>query len=45
VAPDVPPLDPGLRPNGSTFKSVYFTPEQVEGEMPHWVQIFSRLFR
>jgi ABC-type Fe3+ transport system substrate-binding protein len=45
VAPDVPPLDPKLRPNGTTFKAIYFTPEQVEDSMPRWMKIFSQYFR
>jgi iron(III) transport system substrate-binding protein len=45
VAPDIAPLDPRIRPNGKTFRAGFFTPEEVDEAMPHWVDVFKDIFR
>jgi len=45
AAPDVPPRDPHMRPDGKTFQGIFFTPERVDAGMPHWMQIFEEIFR
>jgi ABC-type Fe3+ transport system substrate-binding protein len=44
VAPDVPPRNPALRPDGKTFRAIFFTPEQIEASMPHWMEVFKDTF-
>ena len=43
--PDVPALDPELKPEGGKFRSRFFSPEETAAKMPHWKQIYDRLFR
>jgi iron(III) transport system substrate-binding protein len=43
--PNIPPKVKGLRPNGTTFKAIYFTPEQLTDNMPKWASIYNQLFR
>ncbi|HWG04502.1 MAG TPA: extracellular solute-binding protein [Beijerinckiaceae bacterium] len=45
VHPDVPPGEPGLRPDGVKFRAVYFTPEQLDQRLPKWTEIFNDIFR
>ena len=45
VDPNVPPLEPRLRPDGQTFRATFFTPEQIDAAMPRWFQTFKDLFR
>ena len=45
VDPAVAPKNPGLRPDGDKFKAVYMSPEQIDSDMPKWVQIYADLFR
>jgi len=45
AAPDVPPRDPRMRPDGKTFRGIFFTPDRVDAEMKHWMQTFDQLFR
>jgi iron(III) transport system substrate-binding protein len=45
VDPKVPPRDPGLRPDGVTFRGITVTPEQIDASMPKWVGIYNDLFR
>jgi ABC-type Fe3+ transport system substrate-binding protein len=45
VAPNVPPLDPSLRPDGIKWRAINFTPEQAVAAMPHWTEIYNQLFR
>jgi ABC-type Fe3+ transport system substrate-binding protein len=45
VDPDVPPRDPTLRPDGVAFQAIYFTPEQVASNMPHWLEVYNDVFR
>lgn len=45
VAPDVPPRNPALRPDGMTFRAIFFSPEAIDQSMPHWAEIFGEIFR
>ncbi len=45
VHPDVRPGDPSLRPDGETFRAIYFTPEQLDEALPAWNRIFNEIFR
>jgi ABC-type Fe3+ transport system substrate-binding protein len=45
VDPEVPPKVPALRPDGVKFKAVYFTPEQIDSDMPKWASTYNQLFR
>jgi len=45
VDPRIPPKDKDLRPNGKTFKAIYFTPEHIQSDMPKWNAVFQKLFR
>lgn len=45
VDPTVAIKDESLRPDGSRFRTVYMTPEQIDVAMPHWVDIQNKLFR
>ena len=44
VAPAIPPLEPKLRPDGKEFRGIFFTPEEIEMEMPHWTDVFNQVF-
>jgi ABC-type Fe3+ transport system substrate-binding protein len=43
--PAVPPRVESLRPDGTKFRAIYFTPETIEDSMPKWTRIFQDLFR
>jgi ABC-type Fe3+ transport system substrate-binding protein len=45
VAPSIPPREPKLRPDGTRFRAMFFTPEAVEAAMPRWMQVFNDTFR
>jgi ABC-type Fe3+ transport system substrate-binding protein len=45
VAPEVPPRNPALRPDGKTFRGIFFSPEEIDAEMPHWAEVYSEIFR
>ena len=45
VDPAVPPRDPSLRPDGTNFTAVWFTPEDIDTKMAGWLKIFKDLFR
>jgi ABC-type Fe3+ transport system substrate-binding protein len=45
VAPDVPPRDPALRPDGKSFRGIFFSPEQSDVSMPHWMDVYNEIFR
>jgi ABC-type Fe3+ transport system substrate-binding protein len=45
VDPEVAPKTPNLRPDGKTFDAIYFTPEQIDGDMPKWVALYNKYFR
>jgi iron(III) transport system substrate-binding protein len=44
VAPAIPPRDPHLRPDGKTFRAHFFTPEEIDTNMPHWVDVYKDIF-
>ena len=43
--PQVPPNDPKLLPASGGFRAVYFTPEEIDTQMPHWMKVYRELFR
>jgi iron(III) transport system substrate-binding protein len=45
VDPDIAPIEPRIRPDGKTFRAIYFTPEEVDASMDKWVKVFKDLFR
>lgn len=45
VLDSVPPKDPTLQPHQGGYKLIVKTPEQLEKEMPAWVDIYNQLFR
>jgi ABC-type Fe3+ transport system substrate-binding protein len=45
VAPDVPPREPALRPDGKSFRGIFFSPEEMDASMPHWLDVYSEIFR
>lgn len=45
IDPAVEPRDPGMRPDGVTFRASYFTPQQIDDSIPKWMGIYSSLFR
>jgi ABC-type Fe3+ transport system substrate-binding protein len=44
VASAIPPLEPKLRPDGKQFRGIFFTPEEIEAAMPHWMEVFNQVF-
>jgi ABC-type Fe3+ transport system substrate-binding protein len=44
VAPDVPPREPALRPDGKSFRGIFFSPEQMDASMPHWLDVYHDVF-
>ena len=45
IDPAVPIKEPSLRPNDTTYRSVYFTPEEIHENMPNWMAVFKDIFR
>jgi ABC-type Fe3+ transport system substrate-binding protein len=45
VAPDVPPREPALRPDEKSFRGIFFSPEQSDASMPHWLDVYNEIFR
>jgi iron(III) transport system substrate-binding protein len=45
VAPNVPPKDADLRPDGKTFRAIYFTPEKLDENVKRWMDIYSETLR
>jgi ABC-type Fe3+ transport system substrate-binding protein len=43
--PDVPALEPTLKPAEGKFRVHFFTPEQTEDNMPKWKQVSDEIFR
>ncbi|HWG04320.1 MAG TPA: extracellular solute-binding protein [Beijerinckiaceae bacterium] len=43
--PAVPPKDPSLTPQSGHFRATIFSPETLDAQMPHWGDVFHRLFR
>jgi hypothetical protein len=34
-----------MRPDGKTFRGIFFTPERVDAGMPSWMKTFDEIFR
>jgi ABC-type Fe3+ transport system substrate-binding protein len=45
VANDVAPKNPALKPDGTKFRAIYLTQDQLDAAMPKWVKVFGDLFR
>ena len=45
VDPQIAPKDPKLRPDGTDYKAIYLTPDQIDGALPKWAKIYDDLFR
>ena len=45
VDPDIPPFDPSLRPDGKNFRAIVETPEDLEENLPSWINTFQDIFR
>jgi iron(III) transport system substrate-binding protein len=45
VDPDVPPRETALRPDGKRFRGIFFSPEQSDAAMPHWLEVYNEIFR
>jgi iron(III) transport system substrate-binding protein len=45
VAAEVPPREAALRPDGKTFRGIFFSPEATDASMPHWLEVYNEIFR
>jgi iron(III) transport system substrate-binding protein len=45
AAPDVPPREPALRPDGKRLRGIFFSPEATDASMPHWLDVYNEIFR
>jgi ABC-type Fe3+ transport system substrate-binding protein len=45
VDPDVPPQDASLRPDGSHYRALNFTPDQVSDVLPKFARIYQDIFK
>jgi iron(III) transport system substrate-binding protein len=45
AAPDVPPREAALRPDGKRFRGIFFSPEEIDAAMPHWMEVYDAIFR
>ncbi len=45
VDPKVPPLEPSLRPDGKDLRMKYYTPAEVDENLPKWADIAKEIFR
>ena len=45
VSPTIPPKDPGLRPDGTSFRALYYTPEKIDENMKRWMGIYADTLR
>ena len=43
--PDIPAKIPELRPEQGGYKSIVYTPDNLEVEVPRWAKIYDELFR
>ena len=41
----IPTRVAALRPDGVTFRSIWFTPERIEANTPKWTKIYNEVFR
>ena len=44
VDPNILPGDPSLRPDGTKFRAKFFTPEEVDQNLPVWNKIYKDIF-
>ena len=45
VAPEVPALDPSMRPDGKDWRVHYLMPDEVEEKASAWLKIYNDIFR
>ncbi|NDA47797.1 MAG: extracellular solute-binding protein [Alphaproteobacteria bacterium] len=45
VAPEVPALDPSMRPDGKDWRVHYLMPDEVEEKAAAWLKIYNDIFR
>jgi iron(III) transport system substrate-binding protein len=45
VSPNVMPKDPSLRPDGKSFRALFFTPEKLDENISRWMGIYSEILR
>jgi ABC-type Fe3+ transport system substrate-binding protein len=45
VAKDVPPKDPSLRPDGVSFKAIYFNHEVIDANQKKWMDLYQQILR
>ena len=43
--PDVLPFDASLRPDGTRFRAIRWTPEDIDENLPNWSKTFEEIFR
>jgi iron(III) transport system substrate-binding protein len=43
--PAVPARDPSLTPASGHFRATTFSPETLDAAMPHWADVYHRLFQ
>ena len=43
--PAVPPRDPSLTPDSGHFRATTFSPDALDAAMPHWDDVYHRLFQ
>jgi iron(III) transport system substrate-binding protein len=43
--PAVLPRNPSLTPQGGHFRATTFSPDSLDADMPHWTDVFHRLFQ
>ena len=45
VAPNIPPLDPDLRPETGHFRAQYIEPAKLQSSLTHWTDVYNDYFR
>jgi ABC-type Fe3+ transport system substrate-binding protein len=45
VAAEVQPREAALRPDGKSFRGIFFSPEAADASMPHWLEVYNEIFR
>ena len=45
INPAVKAKDPSLIPDGKALRGAFFTPEEIESQMPRWDRLFKDIFR
>jgi iron(III) transport system substrate-binding protein len=44
IDPNVPPRNASLRPSNGSFQAIFFSPEKMAGSMPHWAEVYKKIF-